>query len=250
MPQESLPRPRIVQGAQAPANPRLTGLGLAAGGALLGALVVWVLGPRTESSGQFPSDQVSSLQEQVGQLTRDVAVAQRASQVSENAMLAVKQTLFEMDRQLSDQAEEVNFYRRLLDAGSSVRGLAVHEFEVIPTPSPQVFGYRLVLTQNLKKTRKVEGQVSLAVRGIVDDRAATLEAASLGLTEAGKAFEFKYYQQINGRITLPEGFVPLETLVTARVKDSKRTVEQVITWEPTLDREPEALAIEETGRGG
>ncbi|MEM9181774.1 MAG: DUF6776 family protein [Pseudomonadota bacterium] len=226
-PQDSSPKPWVLGGCV------LLGAALGAGGALL-------ITRSDEGSAGLPTQSSVQLEAEVESLGRQVAVAERARQVGENAMAELKRSVFELDQQLASQREEVSFYRRLLDAGGSVRGLAVHEFELTPTPSPQVFGYRLVLTQNLKKTRRVDGTLALTVAGVADDRATRLTGTELGLTDPSRAFEFKYYQLLEGRITLPAGFTPMEVEVQAKAKGSKRTIERTFSWQVADEVAPAA----------
>ncbi len=211
----------------------LVGVALGAAGALL------VTRPDSGSAGSS-EESTQALTAEVEELGRQVAVAERARQVGENAMAELKRSVFELDRQLASQREEVSFYRRLLDAGGSVRGLAVHEFELTPTPSSRVFGYRLVLTQNLKKTRRVDGTLKLTVAGVADDRATRLSGEALGLADPARAFEFKYYQLLEGRITLPAGFTPMEVVVEAKAKGSKRSIERTFSWQVAEESAPAA----------
>ncbi len=223
-------RPRIVRGP-APNSP--TGRWAISGfllGLIVGFLGAWLGLSRPVSSVSADSASVSNVADRTEQLSQELAVAQRARQVSENALQALKQSVFELDQQMVDQREEVSFYQRLLDAGGSVRGLAVHEFQLAPTTSPRVFRYRLVLTQNLKKTRRVEGSVTLSVTGISDDRAVKLGASALGVSPPLQAFEFKYYQQLQGTLTLPEGFSPTEVIVFAENGDRSQSAEEVFPW--------------------
>lgn len=237
-------KPRIVLGQpSAPRRPPvLAAYGLL--GALVGGLVGWFsAAPRVVDTG-VSSSAFARLQASSDQLNQRVAVAERARQVSDNAMAALKQTLFDMDQQLASQREEVSFYRRLLDAGGSVQGLAVHEFQLAPTSSPRVFSYRLVLTQNLKKTRRVDGTVRLSVNGITDHRAVQLKAADLGQVPAEQAFEFKYYQLLAGTLSLPEGFAPAEVVVRAEVDNSSRSAQQAFPWQAAMSEVPESPAAE------
>ncbi|MFK7958013.1 MAG: DUF6776 family protein [Lysobacterales bacterium] len=223
-------RPRIVRG-NASSRPRgRLAVGCFLLGLILGFLAAGLVAGPTESKAPQGVESQAGTEGQNEQLSQDLAVAERARQVSENALQALKQSVFELDQQMANQREEVSFYQRLLDAGGSVRGLAVHEFQLAPTTSARVFRYRLVLTQNLKKTRRVEGVVTLSVTGISGDRAARLDASALGVSPPLQAFKFKYYQLLEGTLSLPEGFSPTEVVVRAEIDESSRSAQEAFPW--------------------
>ena len=225
------PKPRIVVG---PAPPRGPGAGLAlALGLVLGAaaagLTWWLAGGDAGSIAQ--GEQLREATQLIDELRRQLAVAERSRQVTDSANEQLRRELFSLDEQSASQREEVSFYQRLLEAGGSLRGLGIHQFKLRPTASPRVVEYRLVLTQNLKKADRVAGRYWLTVNGLQGDRATTLNTAMLGLTPEAGQFEFKYYQQLVGRLTLPEGFVPLDIVIIAiSEKKGARQISKTFEW--------------------
>ncbi|MEM9531550.1 MAG: DUF6776 family protein [Pseudomonadota bacterium] len=225
------PKPRIVTGDET--APRLSPrvllgplLGLAAG-----ALLATVYHQRVNSESSL-REALAEANGEVDTLRQSLARATRDQEVSENATRELSRQMFELDAELARQREEVNFYQRLLEAGGSVRGLAVHEFSLGPTESDRVYEFRLVLAQNLKKTRRIDGVTRLVVEGIENDRTRRLGAEELGIDPEDLAFQFKYYQQQRGRISLPAGFTPVEVLL--EVEAGSRSVSAQFPWNEAL----------------
>ena len=63
----------------------------------------------------------------------------------------------------------------------------------------------------------VSGQASLVVQGTIDGEDAQLSLADLGAnSEAPLNFRFRYFQDLDGVLNLPENFVPQAVIVTVR----------------------------------
>ena len=71
------------------------------------------------------------------------------------------------------------------------------------------------------------GTVTLAVAGEREGRLQQLWMAEL----AGIRFEFKYFQTIRGRLTLPEGFVPHGMIVQVTEQGAPQPIlEKTFDW--------------------
>ena len=221
-------RPRIV--TQPPPRPsrrwQWLAAGLVVGAAILAAMGWWQAGPDTTRYGE----QLAQAQAIAEQRARELALLSRSQKVTEAANADLRKRLIEVENEQAQLREEIAFYRRLLDVGGSFRGLAVHDFVVTPTSSPQVFDYSLVLSQNLNKATVIDGTFDISVQGVLQDRAETLTAQQVGLTPAELVFSFKYYQNLRGSLSLPRDFQPRTVTVSARRKGRDKAVTQTYDW--------------------
>ncbi len=156
-------------------------------------------------------------------LQQEVRVVRQAN----NQLLAEEQKRQdEMARLRSD----LSFYQGLAGAGGHRQGLAVHSLEIEPTNSPQVVRFVLTLTQNLQKANIIRGDLKVKMQGVENNRPVLLDWSVLHPDNpAPLRFEFKYFQQLDGFLTLPNGFQPETVTVTLSVP-RQTPVQADIPW--------------------
>jgi len=186
--------------------------------------------------------------------TRNLLAEQRArSTVAEreaDVMRRANDLLRESERKRQDEIAslqaDLDFYRRLGGANGSQAALTVHYIELQPTQSPRVFRAIFSLTQNLRRAAVISGQVELGVDGIRNGVAEHLTNEQL-LAEADEplSFRFKYFEQFERLITLPEGFEASKLTIQLKSSDLKTPVEQSMDWESLINQNPVETSADE-----
>jgi hypothetical protein len=175
--------------------------------------------------------------EQLAELKTRAAVAEREAEVVRKANELLR--LSERDRQdeIAALQADLAFYRRLGGANGSQAPLAVHYLEMQATPSPRVYRVIFTLTQNLRWAAVIAGTVELGIDGIIDGAARTLTNKDLldGSAEP-MLFRFKYFQQIERMLTLPEGFEPSRLSIRLRSDSLRAPVEQSMPWDSLFNQ--------------
>jgi hypothetical protein len=102
---------------------------------------------------------------------------------------------------------------------------------VIPTESARVFQFILTLTQNIRRAAIISGRARVDIEGTMDDRPVTLYWSQVSDGETPEpSFRFKYFQQVEGYLTLPEGFSPTRLLVTLEAKGQRKPIIRNYNW--------------------
>ena len=167
--------------------------------------------------------------ERLAIVDHEVDIVRRA-----NALLRVS------ERQRQDEIAQLQadlaFYRRLGGANGSQAALAVHHVELQATQSPRVYRILFTLTQNLRWAAIISGRVQLGLDGIRDGSAIHLTDVQLLADSAEKlTFKFKYFQQIERLITLPENFQAERLTVRLKSGSLRTPVEQSMAWATLFD---------------
>jgi hypothetical protein len=92
---------------------------------------------------------------------------------------------------------------------------------------------RLVLVQSLQHDRKVTGDVSLTVQGEEGGVTKTYSYAQLRPenSSASWPFSFRYFQDFDREIVLPDGFMPESITIEVRSKTrSISSIEESYSW--------------------
>ena len=133
---------------------------------------------------------------------------------------------------------DLAFYRRLGGANGSQAPLAVHYLELRTTQSPRVYKIIFTLTQNLRWAAVISGQIQLGVDGIHNGVAEHLTEEQL-LAESAEplSFQFKYFQQFEHLITLPENFEASQLTIRLKSGSLRTPVEQSMEWQNLFNRD-------------
>jgi len=195
-----------------------------------GAWGAWVV------FGARPGEDPLVLQQRVEALQQRVTTLARSDQISREANRKLQGALAEREEQVAGLRAEVAFYERFVGSTAQRRGLTVHELQLRPGEG-QVWHFAATLTQNLDRGQTSEGGVTLAIEGTRNGRLEQLEWADLRQQEEAPPVEysFKYFQQVEGDVVLPEGFTPVR--VTVRLAPARgNPVEQSFPWADATGR--------------
>lgn len=176
----------------------------------------------------------SGRDELLGQITalrEQNAVLERASGIDAQSHDLLKHSVAQMQDEILELKEELAFYRGILDPDDQNQGLRVQGFEVESGLSAGSFRYKLVLTQLLNNNTPVSGGVSFRVTGNRGGKEAVLELKELSPGgEDKQSFKFRYFQNMEGVLNFPKGFVPQQVEITVspagrRYKNFTKTVD-------------------------
>ncbi len=209
-------------------QPRLALVLLVAAALLLGAWGAW------RSFAPQPANAVQTLREQaaaIDALEQEVATLKRSDQISRQANGDLQGTLAERDEEIAGLRADIAFYERFVGATAQRHGLAVHELSLTPQRDPQLWHFVATLTQNLNRGATNKGRLQLALEVSEGGRMRRLDWGTLRqqASAPGVEYSFKYFQQVEGDIVLPEGVKPIRVVVRL-VPVSGTALERSFTW--------------------
>ena len=141
---------------------------------------------------------------------RITAVFEDLSGLLEFEDFEVEGSLSALQAKIQDQRDAIAFYRGIVSPADGKSGLRVQDLKLTRGKQEREYNIRLVLVQALKHDRKVSGNVNLTIEGDLDGVEKTFSYAELlpKETEAAWAFSFRYFQDFNRQVILPDGFTP------------------------------------------
>ena len=217
--------------------------------ALLGVLLVvtWELASRPVAPGvsnlqkeiAFLERELDTVRQRLGRLQARNAVLERESDVLRQANRLLREDESARQAELNQQRSELDFFRRLAGTGGEQSGLDVYHAELLPTESERVFRYIFTLTQNIRRAAIVSGRVRIDIEGTLGDRPVTLYWSQISDGDTPEpAFRFKYFQQLEGYLTLPEGLEPTRLRLSLEAGERRKPVQRNYDWEELLDPGP------------
>ena len=185
------------------------------------------------------SNRLAQTEVQLEQLRSDAIDARLAADVEGEAANALRRDMTGLHQANARLREEVTFYKSLMAPGSDAEGLRVAELEILPTEAANEFNFEILLTQVALRRRYIAGDLRIDVIGQSAGGPASSgvfqDDVVLSLTDLSDIntyplkFRFRYFQDLAGRITLPEDFVPATVRVSA-TQTAERPVEATFAW--------------------
>jgi len=161
---------------------------------------------------------IDALEDENEKLRGDVAKSELARQVDQQAVVDIKKSLAELQAQVLKHREELTFYRGIVSPEDGIGGLRIQRFQVLPGGADRHFRLRLMLMQSMRQDAVVSGSVVVQIEGVRDNRPTQLTLADTSEEKsAGQLpFQFRYFQNLEQDIELPEGFEPRAINVEVR----------------------------------
>ncbi len=159
------------------------------------------------------------------------AILERSSQVEHVAYKQLEGTVGGLQDEILELKEELAFYRGIVSPGDTGRGLTIQSLQITRRAVERGFHYKLVLTQVLDNATVARGEVSMNIEGIQNGVPRELSLQEAGSVKSDLAFRFKYFQNLEGDLLLPEGFIParVTVFIDAQGRKQKR-LEKVFDW--------------------
>jgi hypothetical protein len=178
-------------------------------------------------------DHVQALDKEVADLKQEIAILKTNQEVDIASYKEVEASLTQLQSKIQEQRDAIAFYRGIVSPADGNSGLRVQTLKLTRGKAEREFNLRLVLIQAMKHDRKVSGDVGLSVIGSQDGAETTYALTQLLADEADRAwvFSFRYFQDFERRLILPDGFTPERISVEVRSKTrSISSIEESFDW--------------------
>lgn len=173
------------------------------------------------------------LARQVEDLREQKVVLERTSQIDRQSYSDLQTTLKNLQNEILELKEELAFYRGIVSPRDTTPGLRLQSFHVVPSGVPRHYRYTVVLTQVLKNGATTRGKVRMNIDGMRKGRQASFSLAQLSEKHINEIdYKFKYFQNIEGEIVLPAGFVAQRVTVQVLPDGRRRGKDKI---EATFD---------------
>jgi hypothetical protein len=183
--------------------------------AIVAGVVWWVVQNSYRITG-FDLDevrhQIATLTEENRVMKRDLEAARSTASERNRQLQIEKAAQGELARsvaQLQDEnaalKEDLGFLRNIMSSGATPEGLGLSNLKIERDGKPNEYKYRMVLTQGGQRKQDFKGMVQIVARVARDGAMSSITFPDPSLGEAAGSFEFRFYQKIEGRFTIPEG---------------------------------------------
>lgn len=155
-------------------------------------------------------------------------------EVDRHALELVRRDMAAQQEQISALEEGLAFYRSLISPEELGAGLGLRKLELLAGNAPGTYLFRIVVQQEARKHELLEGQLQVTVAGQLAGEPVeySLEQLSAEVGSDSLPLSFRYFQAIEGTITLPEDFEPeFVTVVASTSEPHELEVSKQYSWQ-------------------
>ncbi len=176
---------------------------------------------------QALNDIIAELEEEVAELKQEVALLETHRDIDREAYKEVESSLSSLQAKIVEQRDAIAFYRGIVSPADGKPGLRVQDLTLTRGDEERQFNVRLVLVQSMQHDRKVSGDVHMSVQGSQDGADISYELAELLPDDADSdwPYSFRYFQNFNRQLLLPNGFTP--RLIRVEVRSKTRSIADI-----------------------
>lgn len=176
---------------------------------------------------------IESLENTIIDLKQEVELLETHRSIDQESYTQVEASLLDLQAKINEQQDALAFYRGIVSPTDGNSGLRVQDFKLSRGDSEREYQVRLVLIQAMKHDRKVSGNVKLSIAGTENgvEKQYSYRELLPADAEPDWAFSFRYFQDFDRVLVLPNGFSP-ET-VTVEVESRTRSIssiEESFSW--------------------
>ena len=164
------------------------------------------------------------------------AKSSRDLQIKRQAYDEVAQTLASSSREIASLRENIRFYESIIEGDDSKQGLQIKTVSLQSDGTVGNYRYRVIIVNSDYGKQKSKGELLIEVEGLMEGDLKTIKVAT---GSAGKDAQllFKYFQRVDGLLTIPDGFLPQRLHITARLSGKKtEKKEKWYNWNILLNR--------------
>lgn len=209
-----------------------------AGLAVLAAALIFALGVLFGRGVGFPNgleSRVHRLADRNVELVSQNQSLRQQRQTANTAMTVLKQAMASRDAEIQTLKQEQAFYAKLIGIDGDRSGLGVHSIVLSPVKNTDAWNFTVTLVNTAENADTARGHLTLAVEGVQGGKLTTLDWTRLSGSggKEGIPFAFKFFQQLQGTLALPKGFVPNRIAVTLH-PDGGSAVTRRLDWGDAL----------------
>ena len=177
--------------------------------------------------------ELAQVTEEYDQARQRMVRLERASAIDEQALKTARNTIAELEGRLASMETDLTFYRNIMAPSEVSKGLQVDQLNLRQVRGEGQYRFKLVLTQVGDNKSYISGVVAVNIIGERngEQEVIPLRDLSADVEELGVRFRFRYFQDVEGVLALPDDFEPYEIQVVAKAEGSKASqAERTYQW--------------------
>ncbi len=206
----------------------------AAGGFMYGYTNTLRTQQSEQASQQELNAQLISAENENSELRRQVAILDRSSVMDQRATEEVQETIRGLRDRVAQLEQDIVYYRQVVSEETEDTGLVISQLDIDATREANRYRYKLVLRQqDADGDTFLTGHVNINLVGAQGEEQQILALRDLSAEQdqLDIRLRFKYFQNIEGELVLPDNFVPDRLQIAAvSVEPVEKSINQNFSW--------------------
>lgn len=195
-------------------------------------------GIKSKEAPLAPAAPVIEVAESCDQVEQELMAAVHEAGVQHEVDVAAlelaRKDLLARDERVAELESSLAFFRGLMLPSESRKGVSVISPQWVAGDTPGLFLFRMVVQQISREHKKVDATLTVTLIGeqAGDATEIPLHTVSDSHPQKEQKLNFKYFQVVEGQLSLPSGFTPHEVRVDLKMTKPRRaTRSQTFTWQ-------------------
>ncbi len=187
-----------------------------------------------QATQQELNAQLIAAETENSELRRQVAILDRSSVMDQRATEEVQGTIRGLRDRVAQLEQDIVYYRQVVSEETEDTGLIISQLDIDTTREPNRYRYKLVLRQqDADGDTFLTGHVNINLVGSQGEQQQILALRDLSAEQdqLDIRLRFKYFQNIEGELVLPENFVPERFQIAAvSIEPVDKSINQNFSW--------------------
>ncbi|MBC7182792.1 MAG: hypothetical protein H5U30_04355 [Marinobacter sp.] len=187
-----------------------------------------------EESNDVLENEVEELRTNFREARQQLINLERGRVIDEQALNQARKTIVDLETRIVSLQSDLTFYKNIMAPSETSKGLQVDSLTLAPNRSSGSYDFKLVLTQVGNNKSYISGVVAVNVIGLRNEEKEVIALRDLSedIEDLGVKFRFRYFQDVEGTLELPEAFEPIEIQVVAQAEGRKSSqAERTFNWD-------------------
>jgi len=180
------------------------------------------------------NEQLIAIETENSDLRRQIAILDRSSVMDQRATEEVQGTIRGLRDRVAQLEQDIVYYRGVVSAETEDTGLIISQLDIDATREANRYRYKLVLRQqDADGDTFLTGHVNINLVGSQGEQQQILSLRDLSAEQdqLDIRLRFKYFQNIEGELVLPDNFVPDRLQIAAvSVEPVEKSINQNFSW--------------------
>ena len=178
--------------------------------------------------------QIKALEKERNDLRRELTMVKQSAEIDRESIVSVRERIKQFQDQRLKMEEELAFLRGIVSTGSKKHSLRVQNFRLEPGLESGQYTYKFSVAQVINSGIIAKGRIEISVEGLQDGRTTQLSLNQIADDKADSIkMRFRYFQNIEGKLQIPEGFEPATFNIEVKPSSEKlEPVKESFDWSP------------------
>ena len=178
--------------------------------------------------------QIEALKEERNALRRELNMVKQAAEIDRESIVLIRDQIKQYQDERLKMEEELAFLRGIVSTTNKKQALRVQNFKLEPGLESGQYIYKFSVSQVINSGILAKGVIELNIEGLLDGRSKRLGLAQVSVEKMDRIkMRFRFFQNVEGKLQLPEGFEPATIEIDVKPSGGKlESVKESFNWSP------------------